>query len=567
MPIPAPLCLFLALQTLVLRSEAHQAADSAAAVQAAEPGRPHSAEATQPGVPASVQAAQPEPPPAVEASEPELPPTAQPVRPDLLPAAPAPELELQPPAARHEVSDVGLPPSLADALRASGLPPGAVSIMARAPDGRSLAWNGGVVREVGSLIKLLTTLAALERLGPAFRFHTDLLANPDSEHPGRWQVGLRGGGDPGFRYEDLRHLLRAALAAGVKGPLSEMALDASRFAPDQTAASGIRQDPDRVGATPPFPLLVEQAAVQLSLPAGHDGSPLLDPPLPLQVPPAQHSAASQDAAPRSCPPDWLEQLHLDPVPTVPGSAGTGRLTLRGDWPEQCPAGILLRAPLAPAQYLDLALTSAWQELGQHGSLRAHQGVVPSYARVMLSADSRPLADLIRDINKYSNNVMARMLFLDLAAEAGYLPAHTEDGARVIDEWLAAIGLHFPELELENGSGLSHRETVTAEHLQQLLEYALTSPIAPDFVSSLAIPGKEGVLRTRFQGLPGAERMRLKSGTLDGVRALAGFVSDAHGRVGTVVCIVNDRHAELAPALQTALLAWMVSDRSATPAPP
>ncbi len=480
----------------------------------------------------------------------------------LQPGAPA---SAAPPAGDAAPMAAPLPAPIAAALQASDLSAAAVSIRISAPDGRvRLDYQGDAVREVGSLVKLLTTLAALDTLGPAFRFHTDLLADPLPEpvHPGkppRWQLSLRGGGDPGLRYEDLLHLLRAARAAGVEAVAPEVQVDSSRFSPDSGATSGIRLDGQRVDATPPWPLLVAQAAVQLSLPADRQASPLVDPPFRLRV--ATH--APEGAGDARCPADWPAQLQLQAVGASEARRHGPGLQLLGAWPSACPEAMLLRAPLLPPDYLDLALATAGRSLGFPAGLHGRSAAAPSLARVMLRQDSRPLGERVHDINKFSNNVMARTLFLDLAAEAGELPATPAAAARVLQAWLARAGLQFPELLLENGAGLSHREVLTARHLELLLKYALTSKSFPEFLDSLPAAGQDGTLRSRFQGVPDVARLRLKSGSLDGVRGLAGYLLGADGRIGTVVCLINDPHAGSALAVQTAVVEWALRDDSAT----
>jgi D-alanyl-D-alanine carboxypeptidase/D-alanyl-D-alanine-endopeptidase (penicillin-binding protein 4) len=451
-----------------------------------------------------------------------------------------------------------LPAEVLTALRSSGIPPSALSVLITDADGRiRLAYLGDAIREVGSLIKLVTTLAALDRLGPAFQFHTDLLAEPAADSPGLWQLALRGGGDPGLRYQDLLHLLRAAQAAGMGRPRSQVAVDLRRFAEGSGAATGIRLDPDRVSGIRPSALQIDWSTMEANLPAGGRSQVLLEPPFPLQV-------LTTPVNGNYCPDDWTDQLYFEPTPgslaTPPG------LVLRGRWPESCPAAILRRAPLAALDHLSMALTTAWRSLGHAEILHAVPGPVPSYATVAIRQPSRALAELVRDTNKYSNNVMARTLLLDLAAEDGRLPATVADGAEVVQHWLAAAGMAFPELDWENGSGLSHRERLTASHLSALLKYALTLPVASEFISSLAIPGAEGSLQGRFRGLRGAERLRLKSGGLEGVRGLAGYMSDGHGGYATVVCIINDPRAEAGAAVQAALLTWALNDKHATPEP-
>ena len=463
-----------------------------------------------------------------------------------------------------ESPDLSLPAGIRAALDSSGIPPEALSLRVRDAHGvLRLDWQPDRVRETGSLIKLVTTLAALELLGPAHRFHTDLQADPRPGQPGVWTLWLRGGGDPALRYQDLVHLLSQAEAAGMRRLDPVVRIDSSRFAPVPPSMDGVVMAAGSVGAVAPGALQVEWSSLTLALPEDPQARPLADPPFPLDAAGILRVPASVP-----CPENWTDALVLDlpPPSRDPGGVPQASLRLQGRWPRACPATSLLRAPLELPQYLGLALTTAWQSLGHREVLTVASAPAPGYSRLALRQESRPLAELVHDINKYSNNVMARTLLLDLAAEAGELPATVAAGDRVVQAWLRHHGFDFPELHLDNGAGLSHVEQLSTAHLEMLLMYALTSPQAPEFVSSLPIPGQDGTLRQRFQDLAGGARLRLKSGSLDGVRSLAGFVLDGQGGTGTLVCILNHPHLERAQAVQSAVLAWVLGVEHATLAP-
>ena len=457
-------------------------------------------------------------------------------------------------------SGADLPPAVLEALNAAYVPETALSVLVLNADGSvRLAHRVDEARQVGSLIKLVTTLAALDKLGPDYRFHTDLLADPLPGKGGRWSLAFRGGGDPELRSEDLRHMLRTAEAQGMHKVASPVRQDISRFAAQAEPTSGIRIDAGRVSATLPSALTVDFAAVEVLLPESGQGEALADPPLPLLT---MHPKAAEIGA---CPNDWLESLGLEPVVThrKKGDAESHALGLRGTWPATCPEGVLRRSPLSPEKHFDWVLQQTWQSLGHAGPLRGELGPAPSFARIAVRHESRPLAELVRDTNKFSNNQMARILFLDLAAEDGALPAAAEDANQIVQRWLSGHGMVFPEMALENGAGLSHLERLTARHVGELMKYALTSDVAPEFQASLPIPGGSGTLQKRFVDLPLAGRLRLKTGAIEGVRALAGYALDGHGGSSIVVCIINDALAENTSAAQEALLRWVLVTESAT----
>jgi D-alanyl-D-alanine carboxypeptidase/D-alanyl-D-alanine-endopeptidase (penicillin-binding protein 4) len=149
---------------------------------------------------------------------------------------------------------------------------------------------------------------------------------------------------------------------------------------------------------------------------------------------------------------------------------------------------------------------------------------------------------VRDINKLSNNVMARQLFLTLATTAYPPPATTAHATDAVRRWLASRKLSFPELVLDNGSGLSRRERISAHSMARLLLAADASDVRADYVSSLAVAATDGTVRRRFLDEDIADQAFLKTGSLEGVRALAGYVLGPTGRRFVVVCFVNHPNA-------------------------
>jgi len=184
--------------------------------------------------------------------------------------------------------------------------------------------------------------------------------------------------------------------------------------------------------------------------------------------------------------------------------------------------------------------------------------VPGDARLIFSIDSPPLADLVRDINKFSNNVMARQLFLTLSAEATGQPGETARSVEVIKAWLKHRGIEAPELVLENGAGLSRVERISAATLSQLLRAAYHSPLFAEFESALPIVSIDGTLKRRFRAADMQGRLRMKTGSLEDVSALAGYVRAASGRTFVTVIILNDPKADggAGEAIQAALVEWV-----------
>jgi len=202
----------------------------------------------------------------------------------------------------------------------------------------------------------------------------------------------------------------------------------------------------------------------------------------------------------------------------------------------------------------------WRELGGSfsGKLRVINApnALPSNAVKLLQQDSKTLAQILPDINKWSNNLMARQLLLSISAEKLGAPATEANGALLVSQWLKTLGLNFNELVIDNGSGLSRIERISAQHMGQLLVSAYFSPVMPELMSSLPILAVDGTLLKRMQdsGLQG--RAHLKTGSINGVSTVAGYMLGSHGQRYVLVFMVNDAKVALTKPAQDALLTWV-----------
>jgi D-alanyl-D-alanine carboxypeptidase/D-alanyl-D-alanine-endopeptidase (penicillin-binding protein 4) len=170
----------------------------------------------------------------------------------------------------------------------------------------------------------------------------------------------------------------------------------------------------------------------------------------------------------------------------------------------------------------------------------------------------PLTEIIRLVNKYSNNVMARTLLLTLGAEKFGPPATAQTGSDAVRAWLAGRSIKIPGLVLENGSGLSRTEKITARGLADVLDVAWHSPFMPEFAASLPLAATDGTLRNRFNAAGMQGRLRLKTGRIDDVSAIAGFVNAASGKTYVVVVMINHPAAQAGAgeAIQGELIRWV-----------
>lgn len=152
--------------------------------------------------------------------------------------------------------------------------------------------------------------------------------------------------------------------------------------------------------------------------------------------------------------------------------------------------------------------------------------------------------------------MARQLLLTIAAEKTGTPATEAKGMLAMTAWLAQKNLKFDELVVENGSGLSRIERISAQHLGQLLVEAYHSAIMPELMASLPIVAQEGTVKKRLNGSQVDSRAHLKTGSLDGVSAIAGYVLDNQNKRQVLVMLINDQKAGASKDAQDALIEWV-----------
>ena len=265
--------------------------------------------------------------------------------------------------------------------------------------------------------------------------------------------------------------------------------------------------------------------------------------------------------------DWDESFSLQPR----GDS----VILQGGYPVECGEREQNLAVLPHTRYVEAVFRAIWQELGGtlHGIQR--EGQVPASARLLSTHRSEALSSLIRDINKYSNNVMARQLFLALGeslpleAESGDMPAVFSGNERTrrmsierslfaLHNWLARERLEFPELVLENGAGLSRKERISARHMARLLEHAAHHPLFAELRASLPLLGVDGSIQRRLADSPAAGHAHLKTGTLEDVKTLAGYVRSKQGRDWIFVFFINHPNAKRGQDAQDALVEWLAT---------
>ena len=441
-----------------------------------------------------------------------------------------------------------LPAPVREALAKAGVPESAVGVVVEPVAGgkRLVSHNAERSLNPASAIKLVTTFAALDLLGPAHAFRTDTLVA--GEVAGGVLAGnlvLKGGGDPKLTYERLWQLVRQLRARGLREIRGDVILDRSYFAPAAHDPGKFDGESRRAYNVGPDALLVNFKAVDFRfVPAGTGVRVLGEPDFP------NVEIASRVKAVAGPCNNWRRGLQYE----VEENGLLATVVFSGTYPAECGEKTWPLSVFDADRYTESAFRWLWSETGGKLLGKVRAGAAPAGATLFLRFESEPLAALVRDMNKFSNNVMARQLFLTLSAEKAGAPGDAAASERVVREWLAAKGIAAPGLVLDNGSGLSRGVRISAGTLAAVLRAAWASPAMPELVSSLSLFAVDGTFKLRNGNAAG--QAHLKGGTLTGVQAVAGYVLDSKGERWVVVAIANHDNANRAQGALDALVEWV-----------
>jgi len=419
-----------------------------------------------------------------------------------------------------------------------------------------LSYRAASAMNPASVMKLVTTYAGLELLGPAYTWTTPVYADgPIVDGVLQGNLVIQGRGDPKLVMERLWLLLRRVQGLGIKTIAGDILLDRSAFAGTTQNPGDFDGEALRPYNVQPDALLVNFKSVVMTFvpnPGNGSASISYDPPLAsvqMQASVPLSAGSHGRATVTECG-DYRAQLQ-------PDLSDPYRMAFAGSYPVACGEKVWSVAYSDPASYGQRAMAGLWQEMGGKLGGRVRDGNVPPGLKPAFELESATLAEVIRDINKFSNNVMAQQLFLTLSLQRPGGASNEASREAVRGWWQTRFAGQDPPV-LDNGSGLSRLERITPQGLARMLQTAYVSGAMPELMASLPITGVDGTLkRSRSQVAQGWAH--LKSGTLRDATALAGYVHTPSGRRLVVVGIVNHPNAAAArPALE-ALVDWAVKE--------
>jgi serine-type D-Ala-D-Ala carboxypeptidase/endopeptidase (penicillin-binding protein 4) len=460
--------------------------------------------------------------------------------------------------------DDDLPPAVQALMQQAGLPSDALAAIAIPTTRWARSWQhrADVPMQPASTMKIVTTIVALDRLGPNHRGFTELWASAAPQGvvlPG--DLVFKGGADPEFDLPALWQMLYELRGKGVRDIAGSVRLDRSLFRPARIdiGLPPFDESPERPYNMIPDALMLSGNLMGLQL--ASNGERLTTarawPPLDgVSVDASAMSLVDADCA------DWDAHWQL-PTTSEP-QPGRHVIALQGRFPKKCDASATLqlldRNVLAERQ-----VRAVWTSLGgvwRQPPGRAQEGAVPAGAWKVARHEARPWGEVLRTMNKTSDNALTRLLYLQLGtAQAADPPDATSLALaqRSVERWLDERGIARPGLVMDNGSGLSRSDRIAPRTMARMIEAALQGRHAPELLMSLPVAGIDGTMRRRLKGTPAEGWARLKTGTLRNVSALAGTVKDTRGDAWIVVAFVNHDDANRegkGRAVLDALIEWV-----------
>lgn len=420
-------------------------------------------------------------------------------------------------------------------------------------DGPALVHNGDVARNPASVMKLVTTLVALDLLGPAYRWKTEIwLRGELDDGILDGDLLLKGHGDPYLVKERVWLLMRDLRSRGLRRIGGDLLIDDSYFDIGNYDPSAFDRQPLRSYNVAPNAMMLNFKTTRYHFEPAASGNGVvihMDPPLDnLEI--VNRLTLRQGAC----------RGYQRGVAIIPNE-DYDRMTFSGRFPSGCQRYAMSRAALGHNEFTYGMFRSLWREAGGEldGGMRNIVFEPGEDEEPFLVFDSQPLADVVSRVNKYSNNVMARHLLLTVAAEMLGAPGTESAGRAAVDQWLTERGIDNGSFELSNGAGLSRTARVTARQLAEMLRYAYRQPYMPEYLASMSLVGLDGTTSRRFRSDdPVAGKAHMKTGSLDHVSAIAGYVHAVSGRRYAVAVLQNfpDVHRGYGDEVQAAVLRWV-----------
>ena len=446
----------------------------------------------------------------------------------------------------------GAPVPVAQTIAAQHLPPNSVSFVIVDPEtGHAvLGQNIDTPRSPASTIKIVTTFASLDLLGPTYVWHTRAAIR------GKLDNGvldgdliLQGGGDPYMTIERWWSFARTLRDRGLRTIHGDIVIDNTSFSLPAEDPGAFDGRPNRSYNVVPDALMVNFQSIEFRVVPNTSARrvDIVASPAPVNLAIENHVALASGRCTAAA----------GRVDFEVASDRWDRVVFSGALSPTCAERSFARVLLRPADYAFGTFVGLWRELGGEFDGKLRVAPTPADAQPFLTFDSLTLGEIVRLTNKFSSNLMARHLLLTMGEDRFGVPATLEKGAAAIAQWSQERGLSLQDMDIDNGSGLSRATHISVLQMAKVLSAAYHSRYAPEFIASLPLAGADGTLRARMKTSP-AGSVRLKTGHLDGVTGVAGYVTTTSGKTYVLVSLVNDPRADYGAGepIHGALVSWM-----------
>lgn len=448
-----------------------------------------------------------------------------------------------------------VPAAIAEMMKKQGVRSEDVSILVQAVDAEHplVALNEEVFRHPASVAKLLTTAAGLLRMGADYRWETQFYVDnlPDANGVVNGNLYVVGGGDPFLVQERFEEMIAGLRAEGVRHVTGNIVMDNSLYR--LSAAERDRESFDGAKWSAynavPDPLMVNFRTVKISIVPQGKGKAKLEM-YPQIMNWSLKNALKVNAA--ACG----KKTYAPDVKIVRDDRGYATVEIFGLYSTACGLQELQVVMGEASEQFYYLFRDLWYAAGGSFDGGGQMAIRPSTAKLIHTAYSLPLSEQIAKMNQLSNNVMTRQLMLTLGTYTHGVPGSLESGRRALLDTLEAFGIPTEGMVVDNGSGLSRHTRVSATQLMILLRNLYHSAQAETFIQSLAVAGMNGTMEKRFRGEALAGRVYGKTGTVNNVRAFAGYVQAESGRVYALVIMGNGKSAVASRYMQDDLIRWI-----------
>lgn len=450
----------------------------------------------------------------------------------------------------------GLPLSVQQELKKAGIPESSVGVYVADVQSSKpiIATNADVAMNPASVMKLVTTYAGLELLGPAYTWGTELSVR--GEIVGDVLNGdllIKGYGDPSLNLEKFWLLIYHLRQTGMRVISGNLILDFSHFYVEQKDPGAFDGEPYRAYNILPDALMVNFKTTLLHLEPQQNENRvrIIVDPLPESLQLINNLKLTRGGCG-----NWrhLVKMNVNTKHNIPGVS----VTLNGQYSTQCGKKTYLLGLHDNLTYIGDLFKWLWAQQDGVFMGTVMSGEVSPDIKPVSTFQSSPLAEVIRGINKYSNNIAARQLYFTLGVKdtASLSVATAQNSEIAVRQWLHSKKMYFPELKIENGSGLSRIERISTRHMGQLLQAAFKSFVMPEFISSLPVAAVDGTMQKRLRGTAMKGMAHIKTGTLNAVKSMAGYVLDKRGHRKAVVFFINHPKASHGTRAMDTLLQWV-----------